>query len=79
MKEEDTTFKSQVSHQEIESPGSRSCVSKTHTYLEAVEVTAKKLVQLFNRPLKVKKLLSASTHEFAYLNYRTRTLSIRKL
>jgi predicted component of viral defense system (DUF524 family) len=39
--EEDTTFKSQVRHQEIESPARISCVSKMHTYLEAVKVTAK--------------------------------------
>jgi hypothetical protein len=42
--------------------------------LEAVEVTANNFVQPFNRPWKVTKLLSASTHEFADMNGRTRTL-----
>jgi len=42
--------------------------------LEAVEVTAKNFVWPFNRLWKVTKLLSASTHEFADMNGRTRAL-----
>jgi hypothetical protein len=80
MKEEEAVmFKSQDRHQEVESPARRSCVSKTQPYLEAVEVTAKKFVRPFKIPWKVIKLLSASTHEFAYMNCRARTLSVRKL
>ena len=43
-------------------------LAKHDLILEAVEVTAKNFVQLFNRPWKVKKLLSASTLEFADMN-----------
>jgi hypothetical protein len=49
-------------------------LAKHDLILEAVEVTANNFVQPFNRPWKITKLLSASTHEFADMNGRTRAL-----
>jgi hypothetical protein len=49
-------------------------LAKHDLILEAVEVAANNFVRLFNRPWKVRKLLSASTHEFADMNDRTRAL-----
>ena len=74
MKEKATRSKSQYRHQEVESPTRRSCVTKYGLILEAVEVTAKNFVWPFNKLWKVTKLLSASTHELADMNGRTRAL-----
>jgi hypothetical protein len=49
-------------------------LAKCDVILEVVEVTANNFVQPLNRPWKVTKLLSASTHEFADMNSRTRPL-----
>jgi len=49
-------------------------LAKHDLILEGVEVTAKNFLRPFNRPWKVTKLLPASTHEFADMNGRTRTL-----
>lgn len=49
-------------------------LAKCDLILEAVEILANNFVRPFNRPRNVTKLLSASTHEFAVMNGRTRAL-----